>query len=772
MRGNTIATVIIGTVIIISVGVFGVRTFTIGETFQSAQQAYTESAIMLEESLQQSIYHLMQRGYNNTAEYDGGELWWCNAATPPDLDEINRSLTILANESLTSLLETLEQAGVSASEPVIIFDFEDDIASLTDDTVTFNITEFIVSIEDDESSQSRDLARTYTYPFRTWETLKGLDAWIRTDAGHLSQELERVLNHGKNCLYDSCCCFESGPGPSRDALINPNRADPGQIEAAVQRTIDRLNDEMGAGITCSASHTLSTQYEVRQHTVQGVCQTAWASTCAVKPVGNPTSLLTASGPYASLCSDRREPPITTDPATVISTDQRSLVPSSTGSGGSDVVYNRYAVDKQMSGEIEIRCTDEQATVFIDGDFKPLEAIIRLGVAIYSECDIDRDLGINEHDYRASQCTVEGGSSGGGAECVECTHLCGSGPEGMCNADGQIWTGICGPDGEWTGDCAYRSCEELECVAPVECCDGEVLQREISCINDRCQPVESTDETCEEHYRNTYPEDELDENGIPLICIPEPEPPEPEPPAPNGNGGNGGTGGNGDTGDGPGTTDPAPDPDPDPDPAPAPPPCSEEGGFDPSGCTVPPGYYHQCYGTVTCNEETESCVFPTEAKEGESCMRGSQFCGNNVCRSGACVNEDKQPDGTECPSNEAVTTPTVGTCRKAVYECSNGVCQGRAITDPDGTCSQNSVGCDCTCVNGNPEYSGSCTDSFCGQEGPGTCETSGECNIESFIAGRVCCPPDNPPICASGQICCDNLFCATQADCGSDPIGQH
>lgn len=758
MRGNTVATIIIGTVIIISVGVFGVRTYQIGETFQSAQQAYTESAIMLEESLQQSIYHLMQRGYNNTAERDGGELWWCNAATPPDLDEVNRSLTILANESLTSLLETLERAGVSASEPVIIFDFEDDIASLTDDTVTFNITEFIVSIEDDESRQSRDLARTYTYTYRTWEILKGLDAWIRTDAGHLSQELDRVLNEDKTCLYDSCCCYGSGQAPSHQELINQNRADPGQIEAAVRRTIDRLNDEMGEGITCSASHTLGTQYAVRQRTVQGVCQTPWASTCAVKPVGNPTSLLTASGPYASLCSERRviDPPVTTEPANIISSDPRSLV-SSSGSTGTDVVYNRYAVDKQMSGEIEIRCTDERATVFIDGNFKPLEAVIRLGVAIHSECNMDEYPG-NTHDHTSSQCTVEGGSSGGGAQCVECTHLCGSGPEGMCRSDGQIWTGICGPDGEWTGDCAYRSCEELECVAPARCCDGAVLQREISCINGRCQPVESTDETCEEHYRNTYPEDELDENGIPLICIPEPEPP-----APNGNGnngGNGGNGGNGDNGDGPGTTDPGPDPDPDPDPTPSPPPCHDN--VDTTGCVPPHGLDSGCYGSASCVDN--QCFFEA-INEGQSCGQGETTCADFVCQNRRCVATNIKPTTTVCGDDNPAGG---GPCKKTVYRCTpSGTCQGQAVTDPDGTCNPSSAGCACECVNGNPRYSGECEGPFCGGTEKGTCiESSGACNIDS--AGRTCCNQQNNVICSSSQECCFGSYCAASCDSAPPP----
>jgi hypothetical protein len=766
MRGNMVATIIIGAVIVISVGVFGVRTYRIGETFQSGQQAYTESAIMLEESLQQSIYRLMQRGYNNTAERDAGELWWCNAATPPDLDEVNRSLTTLANESLTSLLETLERAGVSASEPVIVFDFEDDIASLSDDTVTFNITEFIVRIEDEESTQSRNLARTYTYSYRTWEILKGLDAWIRTDAGELSRELDRVLNEGKSCLYDSCCCFGSGQEPNAQELINPNRASPAQINAAVQHTIDRLNDLMGEGITCRATHTLSPDYAVRQHTVAGVCQTPWASTCAVRAVDNPTVLMTASGPYASLCADRRviDPPITNDPTNVISSDSRNLDSSSSGSGGSDVVYNRYAVDKQLSGEIEVRCTDERASVYIDGDFRALEAVIRLGVAVHSECSIDASPG-STHNYGDSVCTVEGGASGGGAECIECTHMCEPLPsQDFCDAEGRIWTGVCDSNGEWTGDCAWRSCNELDCTAPVQCCDDTILDRGISCFDDVCQPIESEQQTCEDYYRDNYDEDELDENGIPLICIPEPEPPAPDPNGNGNNGDNGQNGGNGENGDGPGDQDPGPDPDPEPEPAPNPPPCTIN---NPSAddCVPPQGVWDSnCYGTASCVDN--QCFFEA-INEGQSCGDGETQCANFVCQDRRCVATDIQTTTTQCgPDNPSGG----GLCKKLIYRCtSSGTCQSEPVADPEGTCPTSSSGCECECVNENPRYIGSCQDGFCGETFSGTCmEHSGTCDISTATAGLVCC---SSTICGSGEICCDSTWCATSEQCGSDPVGQ-
>jgi hypothetical protein len=766
MRGNMLASIILATVIIITASVFTVRTFEVGIQFQGRQQAFTESAIMLEESLKTSIYQLMQRGYNNTLERDAGELWWCNAATPPDMTEVNASLTILARESVETLMRTLRDAGVSATEPTILFDFDDEISSIRGDNVTFTIAEFIVRIEDADGNQSRDLGRTYTYAYRTWAILRGLDAWIREDAGRLSEELDRALNEGKSCLYDSCCCSNSGGEPNRATLIEQNRVRDADIALAIERIRERLEDHMTEGISCRIENRLEpVRYAVQRSQVNGICQSAWRQTCAVEPTGNPTTLTTAAIPFEALCSERRDT-ITTDPTSMIMPQPMSLPTTDLGSAGSDVVYSRYAVDKELSGELIVRCTDEHADVFIDGDFRPLEAIIRLGVAIYSDCDIDATIpGQTPHPYTSAVCFVEGGTSGGGGPlCESCTALCSQAPH--CGIDGTVYAPICdangnpipGPNGFHV--CTYQDCEDLDCTAPVTCCDGTQHERDLVCTGAGvCQPTQTQQDICEV-YESTL--EDANGNGIPDVCEapPAPDPGDPGP-------GPGGPGdGPGDAGPGPGPVDPGPvDPgpqDPAPSPQPNPPPCSPDNPT-PNDCKPQSGWDSGCYAPATC---VDNACFFDPINDGDTCGEGTTICADHVCQNRACVPVNIKPTSTQCqPDNPAGG----GLCKMTIYRCtSSGNCQGEAIANPDATCNPNAIGCDCTCQNGNPTYSGGCGRTFCGESFSGTCTSTGQCTIADPRYGNtdLCCYA-NTRFCSSGEQCCGSHpgdYCAS--DCGA------
>lgn len=769
MRGNTVATIIIGTVIIISVGVFGVRTYQIGETFQSAQQAYTESAIMLEESLQQSISTLMLRGYNNTVG-ESGNIWWCNVATPPNLTEVNRSLTILAHESVERLIDTLEDAGVSASPPTIHFTFEDSIADLEDDRVVFNISEFIVQLETADGMQSRNLERTYTYAYRTWLILKALDEWAQCDAGELSRELEAALNPtGAQCLYDSCCCGGAGDPADVNWIRNRNQIQGADLDRAVSNAIERLNHILDggscttpgtedSGITCTAERSLATQLHIQQSHDPGYCTTGFTSNCAIRPIGNPVQLRTSASGYNNICSAAREP-ITTTPPSVIS-GIRMSPPANIGTRGSDITGTRFAVDKELTGSITVTCVDERSSVYRDGRFRPLTAIVRLGVAAYQDCQIDADTDPRRRDFRSYVCLEGGAGGGGGGGCVECEGAC---PENAAQcSEGDILTPICDANGEQIKDsegnpvCDYRSCEELDCLAPILCC-GETLDIPITCIEGQgCVYEQNPQDACEEFI------DSLDD---PSICEPEEE-----------EGPNGGDEENGGTGEGEeenggeeegenGGDEDGDEEEGEQEPETETKPCAE-GGAGASACPA------RACQEAKCVEGNDECQYEPEP-DGTSCGTDT-FCSYRMCQAGSCrwvANNDRL--GQTC-------TPTGSTgsqCMDYTYTCQMSGDRAMCLEDtsapkPAGTSCGTPSGDGCrkicdgqgSCVfDESQECSESCGDTVY----TGTCSSIGSC-ITDYDASRCCGTGASAQYCTTTPFACCEGSCEALSSCPGAP----
>ncbi|MFT4309835.1 MAG: hypothetical protein ACMXYL_05105 [Candidatus Woesearchaeota archaeon] len=715
-KGNIAALIIVSIIIIAAIGVFTVNTYTTYLLSQREQQYFSRAGDFLTESLQKSIYYLMQRGYNNTREVDVGELWYCNAAIPPDIQEVNDSLHIIVSEELASLVSFLEEFDIGATNPSVRTFLDDDMSVLADNNVDIEITDFRISRESDDGLQTIRLDRNYSYDYSTWRMLYILNEWISCDAGNLSGELYAALNHEKHCLFDSCCCEQAQNIASwRNRLESDYGVKQSDIVPVAQKVVDRLNSMFDgaesceeaaihsptgeSGITCSYETEIITRNEVRTKTVPNNCEGAYS--CTFNRLGSPAQLY-SHGQGINHCETHRTP----IPTSSYITPGTPPPASGGGSAGSDVNYYRIAIDKIVSLEVTVRCTDTSSYVHVDNRFMPLESKIVVEAHVENQCNIDAPSGRPSTSYAGYECLTTGGGSAGGPACYqECTAPI---PPGMDRCEGdKVLTAIC--DGEQPRF-EYVDCDEFLCGRrDLSCCGQYTLEAITTCVDGVCIVLgyeydgQEYDD-CDDFFAQN-------EDISPDICIPDDN----DNDNGNDNGNDNDNGNNNGNGNDNGGTDPGPDPTPDPDPAPDP---------DP-----PP-------------EPENPCIDVPDGQSVSGCTGSAGACKVNLCMDEECVVANAVED-TPC-------TPTgVDT------QCNKGLCnnEGQCIAHPDMQKVNNNFKCGETTKN-----EGCSIDiSTCQLMPSGIAECSYS-TTTNMPATTVCRPRSNP----SGNPCA--VYCDGQGAC--------
>lgn len=506
MRGrsaNILAVLVLVALALTSIAVYTFHSYTTLQTTASGQQVFSQADQAASESIQAAVYRLMQRGYNNTAEMDAGELWYCNAPLPPNLEEIDGSLQLLVEEEIQRLMQQFGTRGISASTPSITSFTAETIDDLPDDQVRILIKDFVITHTTDDGEQSILLDGEETYDMPTWGMFKALDEWARCDAGNLTEELRAVLDDGE-CLFDSCCCeAEYSLEDEGDYLLELHGIQTSDLglEQAVNRSVQRLQallngapscedtegyEDLPNSIVCEATVQLTTDNVVHYSTVPGVCQGEY--NCLFRGLGSPTQPYAWGAEVQNYCRTHREPQ-----SGGIGTEVNPPNTSVPTLGG-DVNYNRVAIDKYVGADVTVRCTDQDTLVFVDNEFRPLQATVQAITSLHNACDTETDSGREEVDYTYAVCLT----AGGGSECLECTGACENIPETMCNADGHIFAPVCDSEGVFQNSCAYQPCEELFCSPGVPCCDDTVQPVQFSCQEGvGCVP-QTPAQACEEH----------------------------------------------------------------------------------------------------------------------------------------------------------------------------------------------------------------------------------------------------------------------------------
>lgn len=502
-RGNMLAVLVLVALALTSIALYTLHSYSTLQTTAQGQQIFLQAEQAAGESVQAAIYRLLQRGYNNTAARDTGELWYCNAPLPPTLQEVDESLQILIEEELARLMQQFEMRGITASAPTITSFTANSIADLPEDSVHIRIENFEITQTTDDGEQSILLEADHRYPLPAWGMLQALDTWTRCGAGYLSEEILTVLNQGQ-CLFESCCCGavydleDMGSILAQQYGVHTQQEDLEEaINASVQRLQALLNgapscddtqayEDLTSPVTCTARIQLSTNDELHYSTEEGTCEGEY--NCLFRGLGSPTQPFAGGVVVDNYCISHRTPQSGGIGTTVNPPD--TTVPSL----GANVNYNRVAIDKYVEVEITLECTHQEALVFVDNDFRPLRTSIDVIASIHNACEADAPSDDPPVDYSQAVCLT----AGGGDECPECTGPCTNPPENMCDGQGRIFAPICNAQGEFQNSCGYQPCAELFCSPGVACCDGTVAPVEFTCVEGRgCVPL-SPAQACQPH----------------------------------------------------------------------------------------------------------------------------------------------------------------------------------------------------------------------------------------------------------------------------------
>ncbi|MBW2973647.1 hypothetical protein KY346_04595 [Candidatus Woesearchaeota archaeon] len=250
-KASAAALVLLSLLAVVAGALFTLHSYDKFEVDRSRQnEISTEAAITLSRAISLGINDFALNGFSKYNKY-----WYCNYPIPPYTDEANESVDWFVNERIKNYIQALREQGKFINMPEIKNDVNSlDMNLLNPDSITYDVSKYIVGIETDEFTEKQDISNRYTNPFKVWLMFTNFYDWMQDNAGHLTENIYTEVFENVACQAISTDCDCPGNENGRfikNATIEEMSLKIEDVYPALDKSLAELNQKFeGTGITC------------------------------------------------------------------------------------------------------------------------------------------------------------------------------------------------------------------------------------------------------------------------------------------------------------------------------------------------------------------------------------------------------------------------------------------------------------------------------------------------------------------------------------------
>jgi len=403
-RANVIGTVLLAIMMLVSVGVYTNYQLKAPDKPED-KGIFLESELTTKRSLVLGIGDFVQTDTLGSE----GRLWYCNYPYPASGAQINRTLVEYLNSSLNVFLAKLqeksEQFKVISGPEIRLSGNMSDIFSLDNDSVSIDLDDFIIELNDGNSVRRINLSEREVFYFRLWYIYKGLYQWMEEDAGGLTQSIyTNVFDiENKPCQAYACLCIYEGGDIIPDAYVDELKVYEEDVWEALQQSVDRLNKIFdNSGISCSYNID---DIDIINHLKRNKSYTKFCDDREIHVVHNWSGagpvdyLYSVKGyPFKSECNKNNNLSTTirfgviainkTDGNTFnfdYNVNKSIDLPFDWEYNGTKAI-EKAAMSSAINMVFDVECTDSEINIDTASGFKPFTTKISLGLNLGRNCD--------------------------------------------------------------------------------------------------------------------------------------------------------------------------------------------------------------------------------------------------------------------------------------------------------------------------------------------------------------------------------------------------
>ncbi|MBW3002423.1 hypothetical protein KY338_04675 [Candidatus Woesearchaeota archaeon] len=433
VKASAAALVLVSLLAVVAGALFTLHSYDKFEVDRSRQnEISTEAAITLSRAISLGINDFALNGFSKNNKY-----WYCNYPLPPYTDEANESVDWFVNERIRNYIQALREQGKFVNMPDIKNDVAGlEITGLNMDSISYDVSNYIVGVESDEFTEKQDISSRYTNPFKVWLMYNNFYDWMRDNAGHLTENIYTEVFENKACqaISTDCDCPGSENGRFiKNATIDEMKLEIEDVYPALDKSLEELNAKFeGTGITCEYriekyhienEEKIDYSYAADSYLDQGKTDTLdwdqvlynyeykiWYDDFTLPNPGQdelggcPTTDPEIDATY-------REQRINLD----VDVDETESVEFEDGTCTSNVMFElfhveEFALNKKLGLLLTYSCSDPSVSIESPDGLKPFTGEVGLRVSVRMDCPTPSLTKVNGNDENSFICGGGGGSS--------------------------------------------------------------------------------------------------------------------------------------------------------------------------------------------------------------------------------------------------------------------------------------------------------------------------------------------------------------------------
>lgn len=505
-KASAAALVLLSLLAVVAGALFTLHSYDKFEVDRSRQnEISTEASITLSRAISLGINDFALNGFSKYNKY-----WYCNYPLPPYIDEADESVDWFVEERIRNYIQALREQGKFVNMPEIKNDVDTlDMYQLDFDSITYDVSNYIVGVETDEFTEKQDISNRYTNPFTVWLMYKNFYEWMEDNAGHLTENIYTEVFENKACQAISTDCDCPGNANGRfikDAAIDEMKLEIEDVYPALDKSLEELNYKFaGTGITCDYriekyhienEEKLDYTYSANSYLDQGKTDVLdwnqgvynydykiWYDDFTLPNPGQdelggcPTTDPQIDATY-------REQRINVD----VDVDETASEEYEDGTCTSNAVFElfhveEFALNKKLGLLVTFYCSDPSVSIESPDGLKPFTGEVGLRVSVRMDCPVPSLTYVNGNEDDSFFCGGGGGGGGPGPigvincpiECPECQLCAMEGEDYVCIPEPGMTP--CGEDVcmvcDNAGQCTLPAPLGMQDDCPGDCnvCDG-------------------------------------------------------------------------------------------------------------------------------------------------------------------------------------------------------------------------------------------------------------------------------------------------------------
>ena len=368
-----------------------------------------------------SLNTFAQNGYS-----DRTRGWFCNDPMPPPVfhpssNEGAEAFNLLLSQNFDAYLLNLEELwqehNFSYSLGGVSLTANREV-ELLNSSVSINVSDFIVSLSDEDTVQKLDFSDVFVLNYRLWYIYRNVFDWMN-QTNYFADSMTEAFSP---CQFYKC--VYRNPGTLEEDMLEyiiDRTAITYVIEDLIASLNDRFND---SGIIC--------RHKILGLEVQSAIQTTSSSVAGcvvgeedelqIESGGDPVSLWYGDSDFATAfftCPQELSPdrPALISKPPIFDDDGQSLNTESLGYNHESCKMERGGLSQALSLKFDLVCEDTQTMIDTPSGTVPFRVKIGIGFSVKRNCDppdVPQDYGANQP---LKTCT-ELDNSGGGLNCSE------------------------------------------------------------------------------------------------------------------------------------------------------------------------------------------------------------------------------------------------------------------------------------------------------------------------------------------------------------------